>query len=75
MRTFAALLLAALASPAGAADDPCQHAAKDPEFTACWNAQFKTSDADVRQKLRVLEERHRKDEPALQRLMIGAQQK
>ncbi len=75
MRTFAALLLAALACPAGAADDPCQHAAKDPQFTACWREQFKTSEADVQQRLRVLAVRHRKDEPALHRLMTDGQQK
>jgi len=60
--------------PAIANDDPCQHAHKDPEFTACWQEQFKKSEAEVAQRLRVLATRHRKDEPELHGLIIKAQQ-
>ena len=73
-----ALLLAAMISaawPAHAADEPCANAPKDPEFTACWREQFKKSETEIAQKLRVLSERHRKDEPELHKLMTAAQQK
>ncbi len=73
-RAAAAILFVAMASPAVAADDPCRHAARDPEFTACWQEQFKKSEAEIAKRLRVLAERHRKDEPELHRLMGKAQQ-
>lgn len=67
------LFSAIVARPAIAQDEPCSNAPRDPEFTACWNAEFKKSDADVQQKLHVLAERHRKDEPELHKLMMTAQ--
>jgi len=67
------ILFAAMAWPAVAADDPCRHAARDPDFTACWNAEFKKSEAEVAKRLQVLAARHRKDEPKLHDLMGKAQ--
>lgn len=67
------VLLAAAVSPAAATDDPCKHAARDPEFTACWNGEFKKSEAEIAKRLQVLAARHRKDEPKLHDLMGKAQ--
>ena len=67
------ILFAALAWPAFAAEDPCQNVEKDPAFTACWHEEFKKSEAEVAQRLRVLTERHRSDEPNLHQLMTKAQ--
>jgi uncharacterized protein YecT (DUF1311 family) len=67
------LALVLAAAPA-AASGPCDHAAKDPEFSACWQEQFKKSEAEVARRLRVLAERHRKDEPELHALTLKAQQ-
>ena len=63
MRAWIVLALVAVAVPAAASDDPCKHAEKDPEFSACWQEQFKKSDAEIARRLRVLAERNRKDEP------------
>jgi uncharacterized protein YecT (DUF1311 family) len=67
------ILFAALAWPAFAAESPCQNVPKDPAFTACWHEEFKKSEAEVARRLRVLGERHRKEEPKLDRLMTKAQ--
>ena len=67
------ILFAALAWPALAADSPCQNVQKDPAFTACWREEFKKSEAEVERRLRVLAERHRKDELDLHQLMTKAQ--
>jgi uncharacterized protein YecT (DUF1311 family) len=69
------MLLLAAAWPAHAADEPCANVPRDPEFSACWNAEFKKSEAEIAQRLKVLAERHRKDEPGLHRMMTDAQQK
>jgi uncharacterized protein YecT (DUF1311 family) len=57
-----------------AADDPCQRVQSDHAFTACWREEFKKSESEIARGLRVLAERHRKDEPELHRLIIMAQQ-
>ena len=67
------ILFAALTWPAFAVENPCQNVRKDPAFTACWREEFKKSEAEVARRLRVLAERHRKDEPKLHRLMTEAQ--
>ena len=67
------ILFAALAWPAFAAENPCQNIQKDPAFTTCWREEFKKSAAEVARRLRVLAERHRKDERDLHGLMIKAQ--
>ena len=67
------ILFAALAGPAFAAENPCQNIQKDPAFTTCWREEFKKSEAEVARRLRVLAERHRKEEPNLDRLMTKAQ--
>ena len=72
--TLNIVLLVVMTWPASAADNPCGHVQKDPEFTACWHEQFKKSEAEVAQRLRVLAARHRKDEPELAKLMTRAQQ-
>ena len=72
-RAALVILFAAMAWPAVAADDPCQHAARDPELTACWNGEFKKSEAEIAKRLQVLAARHRKDEPKLHDLMSKAQ--
>jgi uncharacterized protein YecT (DUF1311 family) len=74
MRAWIVLALVAAAVPATASDDPCKHAEKDPEFSACWQEQFKKSDAEIARRLRVLAERNRKDEPELHKLMTKSQQ-
>ena len=74
IRAVFPILFAALAWPAFAAENPCQNIEKDPEFTTCWSEEFKKSEAEVARRLRVLAERHRKDEPDLDRLMTKAQQ-
>ena len=73
IRAVFPILLAALAWPAVAAENPCQNIQKDPAFTACWREEFKKSEAELARKLRVLTERHRKDEPDLHGLMTKAQ--
>jgi len=73
IRAVFPILFAALAWPAFAADNPCQNVEKDPAFTACWHEEFKKSDAEVERRLRVLADRHRKEEPKLDRLMTKAQ--
>ena len=72
IRAVFPILFAALAWPAFAAENPCQNIEKDPEFTTCWSEEFKKSEAEVARRLRVLAERHRKDEPNLHRLMTEA---
>ena len=72
--TLNIVLLVVMTWPASAADNPCGHVQKDPEFTACWHEQFKKSEAEVAQRLRVLAARHRKDDPELAKLMTRAQQ-
>jgi uncharacterized protein YecT (DUF1311 family) len=67
------ILFTTLAWPAVAAENPCQKVEKDPAFTACWSEEFKKSEAEVARRLRVLAERHRKEEPNLDRLMTKAQ--
>ncbi len=67
------ILFTTLAWPAVAAENPCQKVEKDPAFTACWSEEFKKSEAEVARRLRVLAERHRKEEPKLDRLMTEAQ--
>ena len=67
------ILFAALAWPAFAVENPCQNVQKDPAFTACWREEFKKSEAEVARRLRMLAERHRKDELNLHRLMTKAQ--
>ena len=52
--TLNIVLLVVMTWPASAADNPCGHVQKDPEFTACWHEQFKKSEAEVAQRLRVL---------------------
>jgi uncharacterized protein YecT (DUF1311 family) len=74
MRAAYPILFATLAWPAFAADNPCQDVEKDPAFTVCWHGEFKKSEAEVERRLRVLAERHRKEEPKLDRLMTKAQQ-
>jgi uncharacterized protein YecT (DUF1311 family) len=74
IRAAFSILFAVLAWPAVAAENPCQKVEKDPAFTACWHEEFKKSDAEVARRLRVLTERHRKEEPNLDRLMTKAQQ-
>jgi len=73
IRTTFSILFAALAWPAFAVENPCQNVEKDPAFTACWHEEFKKSEAEVARRLRVLAERHRKEEPKLDRLMTSAQ--
>ena len=67
------ILFTTLAWPAVAAENPCQNVEKDPALTACWSEEFKKSEAEVARRLRVLAERHRKEEPNLDRLMTKAQ--
>ena len=74
IRATLPILFAALACPAFAVEGPCRNVPKDPEFTACWHEEFKKSEAEVARRLRVLAERHHKDEPNLHRLMTKAQQ-
>ena len=74
IHTTFSILFAALAWPAFAVENPCQNVEKDPAFTACWHEEFKKSEAEVVRRLRVLAERHRKEEPDLDRLMTKAQQ-
>jgi uncharacterized protein YecT (DUF1311 family) len=74
IRATLPILFAALACPAFAVEGPCRNVPKDPEFTACWHEEFKKSEAEVARRLRVLAERHHKDEPNLHRLMNKAQQ-
>src|SRR3954470_21325615 len=73
IRAAFSILVAALAWPAFAADNPCQNVEKDPAFTACWREEFKKSEAEVARRLRVLAQRHRKEEPNLDRLVTKAQ--
>lgn len=74
IRAALTLVLAfAAAAPAAAADDPCRHAERDPEFSRCWREQAKKSDAEIAKRLRVLAERNRKDEPRLHDMMGKAQ--
>src|SRR4051812_32056890 len=73
IRSAFPILFATLAWPAFAADHPCQDVKKDPAFTACWHGELKKSEAEVQRRLRVLAERHRKDETELDRLMTKAQ--
>ena len=73
IRAVFPILFAALAWPAFAAESPCQNIQKDPAFTACWREEFKKSEAEVARRLRMLAERHRKDEPDLDQLMTKAQ--
>jgi uncharacterized protein YecT (DUF1311 family) len=73
IRAAFSILFATLAWPAFAAESPCQNVEKDPAFTACWHEEFKKSEAEVARRLRVLAERHRKEEPDLDRLMTKAQ--
>jgi uncharacterized protein YecT (DUF1311 family) len=74
LRVVFLALFIVLAWQAVAADVPCRHIEKDPAFTACWRDEFKKSDAEVTRRLRVLTERHRKDEPSLYRLIVKAQE-
>ena len=73
IRSVFPILFAALAWPAVAAEKLCQNVQKDPAFTACWREEFKKSEAELARRLRVLTERHSKDEPDLHRLMTKAQ--
>jgi hypothetical protein len=59
------ILCAALAWPAFAVEKPCQNVQKDPAFTSCWSEEFKKPETEVVRKLRVLAERHDKDELVL----------
>jgi uncharacterized protein YecT (DUF1311 family) len=74
-RILLAIALLAAAWTAHAADEPCSTVPRDPEFSACWNAEFKKSEADMAAKLRTLADRHRKDEPGLHRLIGEAQRR
>jgi uncharacterized protein YecT (DUF1311 family) len=60
-----------VARPCGG--QPLPEVQKDPAFTACWREEFKKSEAEVERRLRVLAERHRKDELDLHQLMTKAQ--
>ncbi len=73
-RALFLIVLLSAAWPARAADEPCANVPRDPQFSACWSEQFKKSDAAVQQRLRVLAERHRREEPELAKLMTRAQQ-
>ena len=75
IRAVFALALFAAAWPAHAADEPCANVPRDPEFSACWNAEFKKSEGEIAEKLRVLAARHREEEPELHRLMAEAQRR
>ncbi len=72
-RPICIAIVAIAAWPVHAADDPCQHAPKDPAFTACWHEQFKKSEAEIERRLKVLAARHRREEPELHRPMTKAQ--
>ena len=74
IRATLPMIFAALAWPAFAMEEPCRNVHKDPAFTACWREEFKKSEAEIALRLRVLAERHHKDEPNLHRLMTKAQQ-
>lgn len=74
-RTLFLLALISAAWPVHAADEPCANVPRDPEFSACWQQEFKKSEAEIAQRLKVLATRHRKDEPELHKLVTVAQQK